>query len=119
MEKDTEKPVVNGEKMENEPIRDENGRIISGVLNPKGRPRGSESFKTKWLRMIDKLAEQNMLSPEEIDEQLLLVGYKKAKDGEYNFYRDVMDRIHGKPMQPTDITSDGKALEKTIIINKS
>ncbi len=91
--------------------RNADGTLKKGVvLNPNGRPRGAESFKTKFYRVVDKLATQNNITPEEVEEQLLLVGYKKAKEGDYSFYRDLQDRIHGKPIQPTDITSGGERL---------
>lgn len=104
MEENTEKPINNGEKMVE---RNPDGTIKSGVLNPKGKPKGTLSFATKWERMVEKIAMQNNLTPEEIDEQLLLVGYKRAKEGDYSFYRDAMDRIHGKPMQPTEMEVKG------------
>ncbi len=74
--------------------------------NTEGRPKGALSFATKWERMVEKIAMQNNLTPEEIDEQLLLVGYKKAKDGDYSFYRDAMDRIHGKAEQTLKVDAD-------------
>lgn len=64
----------------------DNWRNPDGTLKPGhppmgGRPKGSEDFKTKWLRFIDKVAKSNNMTPEEIDEQLLAVGFKKAKEG--------------------------------------
>lgn len=103
MDKDSEKLARNSGEIAREP----NGQLKKGVvLNPNGRPKGSLDFKTKWERMVNKIATQNNLSPEEIDEQLLLVGYKKAKDGDYSFYRDAMDRIHGKAPQVVDFKGD-------------
>lgn len=72
------------------------GKFVKG--NPGGgRPSGSLDFKTKWRIFVDKVAKQNNMTPNEIDEQLLAVGFKKAKEGDYNFYRDIHDRIYGKP----------------------
>lgn len=113
MEENRENPIRNGDKLERNP----DGTIKSGVLNPNGRPKGSEDFKTKFYKVIDKLAKQNDLTPDEIEEQLLLVGYKKAKDGDYSFYRDLMDRIHGKPQQSIDHTTNGKELPTPILGN--
>ncbi len=87
-------------------IRDDKGRLVKGTPPGPGRPKGSENFATKWERMVKKIADQNNLTPDEIDEQLLLVGYKKAKDGDYSFYRDAMDRIHGKAPQVVDFKGD-------------
>ena len=81
-----------------------------------GRTAGSLDFKTKWNIFIDKVAKQNNMTPNEIDEQLLAVAFKKAKDGDYSFYRDTQDRVYGRPMQPTEITGkDGKDLPQPII----
>lgn len=74
--------------------------------NTAGRPQGSLDFKTKFYKVIDKLAKQNNITPEEVEEQLLLVGYKKAKDGDYSFYRDLHDRLYGKAPQTIDINAD-------------
>lgn len=109
MEENRENPIRNSEKIERNP----DGTLKKGVvLNPNGRPKGSEDFKTKFYKVIDKLANQNNLTPEEVEEQILLVGYKKAKEGDYQFYRDLFDRIYGKPLQKqeTDVTTNGKDL---------
>lgn len=108
MEQDSEKPISNGKQMVE---RNPDGTIKKGtVLNPNGRPQGSLDFKTKWYKMIEKIAQANDITPDEVELELIKVGYKKAKEGDYSFYRDAMDRIHGKPMQPTDITTNGKDL---------
>lgn len=114
MEENRENPIRNSEKIERNP----DGTLKKGVvLNPNGRPKGSEDFKTKFYKVIDKLAKQNNITADEVEEQLLLVGYKKAKDGDYSFYRDLMDRIHGKPLQKqeTDVTSNGETVQGAII----
>jgi len=103
MEENNQKPVETGEKLE-KPGTFQKGDDPRRNLN--GRPKGSENFATKWERMVKKIADQNNLTPDEIDEQLLLVGYKKAKDGDYSFYRDAMDRIHGKAPQVVDFKGD-------------
>lgn len=79
--------------------------------NIEGRPKGAENFSTKWRAFIEKVAKQNNLTPNEIDEQLLAVGFKKAKEGDYNFYRDVHDRVYGRPTQPIDHTTLGEKIE--------
>lgn len=108
MEENRENPIRNSQKIERNP----DGTLKKGVvLNPNGRPKGSEDFKTKFYKVVDKLAKQNNITPEEVEEQILLVGYKRAKDGDYSFYRDLMDRIHGRPVNKNEITgADGKDL---------
>lgn len=108
MEENNENLTRNSQEIE----RDENGRLKKGVvLNPLGRPKGSEDFKTKWFKFVDKVAKSNNMTPEEIDEQLFAIGFKKAKEGDYAFYRDIHDRVYGKPIQHTELTGkDGKDL---------
>ena len=57
-------------------------------INRNGRPQGTMDFRTKWRLFIEKVAKSNNMTPEEIDEQLLAIGFKKAKEGDYSFYRD-------------------------------
>lgn len=104
MDNTEKKPISNGKEMVE---RNPDGTIKSGVLNPKGRPAGSLDFKTKWYKMIDKIAEANDITADEVELELVKVGYKRAKEGDYSFYRDAMDRIHGKPMQPTEMEVKG------------
>ena len=100
MAKETNK---NAKKTYTDPVT---GKFAEG--NPGGgRPKGSESFKTKWERFVVKVADKNELLPEDIDEQLLAVAYKKAKEGEYNFYKDIHDRVHGKAVQPSELDVKG------------
>jgi len=80
-------------------------------INREGRPKGSLNFATKWEAFVEKVAKQNNLTPNEIDEQLLAVGFKKAKDGDFNFYRDIHDRVYGRATQPIDHTTLGDKIE--------
>lgn len=120
MEENTQKPIEN-------PNFDENGKFKEGneVGKLGGRPKGALDFKTKFENFITKLAENNKLTPEEVDEQLFAVAYKKAKEGDYAFYRDIHDRLYGKPVQKneTDLTSGGKPItwneQKTYLGNET
>jgi hypothetical protein len=103
MEENRENPKIAGIKQGRNP----DGTFPKGVSgNPAGKPKGTESFSTKFYKVIDKLAKQNDLTPDEIEEQLILVGYKKAKDGDYQFYKDLHDRIHGKAPQTINLDAD-------------
>jgi DNA-directed RNA polymerase specialized sigma subunit len=74
--------------------------------NPAGKPRGTLDFKTKWLRFIEKIAEQNNITPEEVDEKMLAVAYKQILNGNFPFYKDIHDRIYGKAPEKIEITPD-------------
>lgn len=95
-------------------VRDELGRVVSGVLNPNGKPLGTEDFKTKWFKFIDKVAKQNNITPDDVDEQLLAVAFKQAKDANYQFYKDIHDRVHGKAVERLS-NADGSNLIPTPI----
>ena len=44
--------------------RDEKGRLLPGsVLNPQGKKAGTLNFSTKWIKFIEKVAEQNETTP--------------------------------------------------------
>ena len=103
MEQNSEKAVTTAKEVRGVPFKkgDDPRRNIDG------RPQGSLDFKTKWYKMIDKIAEVNDITSEEVELELIKVGYKRAKDGDYSFYRDAMDRIHGKPVQPSEVEVKG------------
>lgn len=97
-------------RIKQEVIRNEKGQIIKGTANPYGRPLGAVSFATKWKRFVERVAESEGLTAEQIDEELLMVGLRKAKEGDYNFYRDIHDRVYGRATQPIDHTTGGDKL---------
>ena len=107
MGKDTEITEKDGNFTGKDPVT---GQFVAGN-KLGGKTAGSLDFKTKWNIFIDKVAKQNNMTPNEIDEQLLAVGFKKAKEGDYAFYRDIHDRVYGKPMQRNEISgADGNPI---------
>jgi len=78
--------------------------------NPKGRPKGQRDYATIYREALIRIAEAKDKTPEEIEEMIEEVGLNKALKGDYNFFKDVRDRIHGKPMQHQDITSGGEPI---------
>jgi hypothetical protein len=96
--------------------RNEKGQLLPGViLNPQGKKAGTLDFRTKWFRFIDKVATQNNITPEEVDEQLLAVAFNQAKNANYQFWKDLHDRVHGKAPESLDITSKGESMVINII----
>lgn len=85
-------------------------------LNPNGRPKGSLNYATKMRRAIEAVAKAQDKTPEEIEEMIYKTGLRQAMKGDYNFYRDYQDRFHGKPVQPTDITTQGEAMQGVVIL---
>lgn len=113
----SEIPINNGEKLE-EVERNEKGQVVSGVLNPNGRPKGSRNFNTLSDEAIEEYARANKLDIEEVRKRLYIKGIKGILDGDFSFYRDYMDRVHGKPTQPIDLSGDNEVWDKLAEIEK-
>lgn len=84
-----------------EDYRNPDGTFAKG--NP-GRPKGTLNFATKFRKFVEKVAEQNEMKPEDVDEQLLMVAFQRAKSGDYSFWRDLHDRVYGKPLMSIEHT---------------
>jgi len=97
-----------GDKQEK---RNEKGQFLAGVSgNPEGKKKGTTSFATDYKRFIKKMAKAQNISEEDLNINLLKVAYKKAANGDYSFYRDIHDRVYGKPQQSIDHTTGGEQL---------
>lgn len=107
METNEEEQVNTSEK---QVIRNEKGQIVSGTPNPNGRPKGSKNFETDFLEAVGKIAEANNITRVEAMEILLRKAYSEAKNGQFNFYQDIMNRLYGKVVEKTDITSKGESI---------
>jgi hypothetical protein len=80
--------------------------------NPNGRPKGALNFATKWMNFIEKVAEQNEKTPNEIDEEMLRVVYNKIIEGDHRFWKDIMDRVHGQAKQTIEHEDIGEREQK-------
>lgn len=117
MEKDTEvKPENTGTIQERNP----DGTFPKGVSgNPAGKPKGTKDFYTDFKNAIKQIKDKN--TGEELTEtHIIKIGLEKMLKGDVRFeglYKDLMDRVYGKPMQKqeTDITSNGETLQGAII----
>ena len=87
--------------------------------NPNGRPLGQRNYATIYKEALLKLANANGIPPTELEEQILQKGLSLARKGDYRFYKDVQDRLHGMPKQAIDVTSDGKVLPTPIFGGQS
>ncbi len=79
--------------------------------NPKGRPKGTTDFKTKFRKAIEALAEKNEITGDELELQIIQKGIASARKGDYKFYKDLFDRVYGKPQQNVDVVSGGEPLQ--------
>jgi hypothetical protein len=88
------------------------------TLNPNGRPKGQRNYATIYREAMIKIGSNMNMTPEEVEDLLHQSGITKAIKGDYQFYRDTLDRLHGKPVQPTDLTTAGEKLEGISVILK-
>lgn len=72
--------------------------------NPNGRPKGQRNYATIYREALIKLAKLNDKSPEELEEEILSAGLLNARKGNYSFYKDVLDRLHGQATQKSENT---------------
>jgi len=66
--------------------------------NPNGRPKGKRNFKTDFEIAAREVAKALRLGekPDPIYVALMKAGIKSGLKGNYNFWKDIVERIYGK-----------------------
>lgn len=106
-----DKPTNNGEI---KVMRNEKGQIMPGsVLNPKGKPEGS-GHRQRYERMLEKVAEKQGITKEDAELEMFITAYEMAKKGNYQYFKDYMDRNYGPVKQ--DATLNVENLENLTIV---
>lgn len=101
----SEKIVSKGE------LFDENGKFKVGHPKVGGKEKGTRDFATDFDEVVEEIAEENGITKSQARKHLLKVAYKEAKNGNYNFYKDIHDRVYGQAKSKHEITgADGKDL---------
>lgn len=122
------KPSKSPEKTGIKAGRNEKGQFVKGVSgNPKGYPKGQKNFTTDFDEVVKEIAKANDITPNEARKVLLRRAYAEARDGNYNFYKDVCDRYYGKAHdiiegdsgKPIIIQIAKEVAEKNNVINQS
>lgn len=68
-----------------------------------GRPKGQRNYRTLYREALKKIGESQNKTAEEIETILHTSGLAKAMKGDYSFYKDTLDRIHGQAVKPVDV----------------
>jgi len=85
--------------------------------NPNGRPKGALSSKTilnRFLSLVEKGVKNPVTGEFEdmtVAEVMNLSIIAKARKGDLSAYREVLDRLEGKPQQNIDHTSAGEKMD--------
>jgi len=68
-----------------------------------GRPKGQRNYATIYREALIKLAQMNGMEPDQMETDILLKGLASARKGDYRFWKDVHDRLHGAATQKTEV----------------
>lgn len=67
--------------------------------NPAGRRQGQRNYATIYRLALEKIADAKGMSADDIEMAIVMKGVEKALKGDYKFSENILDRIHGKPVQ--------------------
>ena len=73
------------------------------TANPNGRPLGQRNYATIYRDALIKIAAAQGKTPEEIETMMLEAGIKQSVKGNHKFHAYIMDKIHGKTPETTNI----------------
>lgn len=74
--------------------------------NPDGRPKGQRNYATIYREAMLILADKNATTPEKLEAEMVANAAVLARKGDYRFYKDFMDRLHGTAIQKTENTTN-------------
>ena len=86
---------------------------VSGNVN--GRPKGQRNYATIYREALIKLSAEQNVEPGEIERELVANAINLAKKGNYQFYKDILDRIYGSSDKKNEAD---KLINVAMIINK-
>lgn len=67
--------------------------------NPKGYKKGQKNYATIFREALEALAKKNGKDPDVLEREIVEAGIARAAKGDYRFYKDNLDRLHGTPTQ--------------------
>lgn len=106
-------------KTSNNEMLDENGKFKKGNPGGPGRPQGRRNYAMIYADVLEEIGKENNMSTEQVDNILTKVAYRKASKGDYNFYRDIRDRIHGKPLQSHSVEGTGILVPQIVVFGEN
>lgn len=64
-----------------------------------GRPKGQRDYKTIYMEAMKILADKNATTVEKLEAEMVANGLLMARKGDFRFYKDNLDRLHGTAVQ--------------------
>lgn len=86
--------------------------------NPKGRPKGTKHFSTVVDEFIKKEKQRTGKTTSEVWEELIGKQFSEANKGNFQFFKDLMDRYYGKPKESVEVTGDAENPIRIIKVSK-
>jgi hypothetical protein len=90
---------------------------VSG--NDNGRPKGQRNYATIYKEALKILADKNATTPEQLEAEMVANAAILARKGDYRFYKDVLDRIHGQATNKTELSGGIEITGVNIRIRKN
>ncbi len=75
-------------------------------INRKGKAKGQRDYATIYREALIKLGKETGMSPQKIEDDIIANGARLAKKGDYRFYKDMLDRLHGTPTQTVNFNGN-------------
>lgn len=96
----------------NQLVRDENGRVVSGVLNPNGRPKKGMTLTDVTREILEEELPDGRSRKEALMRKVATLAY----EGNETMIKLIWNYIDGLPVQRNEITGkDGKDLPTPIL----
>jgi len=85
-----------------------------------GRPKGAKNKRTIFDRAMMHVGEALGLGqkPDAVEVELVKVGIRKALKGNFSFYKDIFDRLYGKPRETINLDAELKTQKIQELENK-
>src|SRR3990167_6183557 len=83
--------------------------------NPKGKPAGTLSMTTKIREFLMEYGKDGETNADKLKRAMVLRAITKSDV----LAKEILDRIDGKVVQPTDITTNGEAIKSLEVIIKN
>lgn len=117
-----EKEVNNTEKITDKRLKNLRPAWKKGdpTPNPNGRGKGVRNFQTIYMEAMKILADKNSTTVEQLEAEMVANAAVLARKGDFRFYKDTMDRLHGSPVNRNELSGaeGGDLTIKTIVVNK-
>lgn len=83
--------------------------------NLKGNP--GSGYKQKWDKAVTQVAKEKGITKDEADMELFKVAYEQALKGNFQFFKDAMDRVYG-PVKTETMMNVENLENLTIVLDR-